>query len=257
MDPQLLLRERTCVLVGPLTSIFQNLSLTLSQLGADIAFIDKDTKVAQRFANQIMDQREVNDKFGRSVALQFDVTKPDQAKEAISRAAETFGTVDIVIDGLLTNTASPFKIDQPAEEISQLIDQSLKPSLYVAQAAVNFLKARKRGRLIYLTHESHLTGQPVDALTAAVRGGLTYFAQSIAKEMIDHTLTVNMISMGLTEEYLLGHFPECTTIKDAFEKMKAKNPFAKITEPDKVSQAIMFLAGPSGSSITGQVIRTV
>ncbi|MGE0633174.1 MAG: SDR family NAD(P)-dependent oxidoreductase, partial [Pseudobdellovibrionaceae bacterium] len=245
------------VLVGPLSSVFQNLAMSLTQMGADVAFVDKDTKIAQRFANQIMDSREVNEKFGRAVALQFDVTKADQAREAICKAAETFGCVDIVIDGLMSHTPTPFRIDQAADEISQFVDQNLKPSLYITPAAVNFLKSRKRGRMIYLAHESFLEGAPVDALNAAIRGGFTYFARALAQEMLEYTLTVNVVSLGMTEEYLMGHYPDCKTMKEALEKVKAKNPSARITEPDKVSNAILFLAGPSGSSITGQIIRTI
>lgn len=254
---QLPLRDRTCVLVGPLTSIFQHLAMGLTQMGADVAFIDKDTKVAQRFANQIMDSREVNEKFGRAAALQFDVTVPEQARDAISRAAETFGAVDIVIDGLQLNAASPFKIDQPLSEISQLIDQTVKPSLYVTQAAVNFLKGRKRGRIIYLAHAASLNGKPEDSLGAATRGGLVFFAKALAQEMLSHTLTVNVLSLGLTEEYLLGHYPDSPSIKEALEKYKTLNQTARIVEPEKVTNAILFLAGQSGSAITGQVIQTV
>ncbi len=87
MDSQFLLRERTCVLVGPLSSVFQNLAMSLTQMGADVAFVDKDTKIATRFANQIMDSREVNEKFGRAAALQFDVSKADD-KEDLQKLAQ-------------------------------------------------------------------------------------------------------------------------------------------------------------------------
>ena len=55
-----------------------------------------------------------------------------------------------------------------------------------------------------------------------------------------------------SEEYLLGHFLDCANGKEALEKMKAIEPSAKMSDPEKISHALIFLCGSSGAAITGQ-----
>jgi 3-oxoacyl-[acyl-carrier protein] reductase len=70
--------------------------------------------------------------------------------------------------------------------------------------------------------------------------------------MQEFHVAVNCVSLGLTEEYLQGHFPDSTSIKQSAEMMKVFDPSIKLTEPDKISNALLFLCSPLGISVTGQ-----
>jgi hypothetical protein len=56
----------------------------------------------------------------------------------------------------------------------------------------------------------------------------------------------------MTEEYLLGTYPECKTIQEALTQAKVEDPFVKLTEPEKITNMIMLLVSPLGSAINGQ-----
>lgn len=248
------LRERTVVIFGPMTTTVQNLIMSLTQQGADVALVDSQADKAQRFCSSISDQREVNPKFGRAGSFKVDFSKPDSIKEGISQAAQTFGSIDIYIDAMLGNDITTFPLNGEAVDFDQIYQAQLKPTLIATQVAVNFLKGRKRGRILYLLNDSYRKSNTQDALSTVFRTGLLEFAKTLSRQVSEFNITVNTFSIGLTEEYLLGHFPNSSSIKEAQEKAKAVDPLLKITEPDKISNSILFLVSQSGAAINGQHI---
>jgi 3-oxoacyl-[acyl-carrier protein] reductase len=248
------LRERVILILGSLSTTVQSLMSGLTNAGADVALLDPEANVAERFCNQLSDQREINPKHGRAMAVKTETSSYKDIKEAVGRVAQTFGGVDVLIDARMENNPTPLTLDSLEVDFDQHINKNLRTSLLATQAVAGFLKSRKKGRIIYLINDSILRNDPSDSIQAATRMGLVGFSQSLAKQIIQHNVTVNVVSIGLTEEYLLAHDPG-KTIKEALEKQRIADPSARITEPDKITNALVFLLGPSGAAVTGQVLR--
>lgn len=245
------LRERTVVILGPFSSVVQNLTLALTAQGADVALVDSDAQKASKFCQNVNDMREVNDKNGRAAAIEVNLKNEASLKDGLGKAAQTFGSIDVLIDAMMINKAQPFSFEGDLQ-LDDVLTANLKISLQASQFVVNFLKGRKRGRIVYLMNDSFNRGLQMDALGAATRTGLQAFAKAFARQVQEHNITVNCVSLGLTEEYLLQHFPECGSMKEAQEKMKAFDPMIRITEPDKVTNSVLFLCSNLGLAVTGQ-----
>ena len=253
MDIGFNLRERTVLIAGPFSSTVQSLTMSLAQMGADVAVVDKNITVATRYCSQVTDQREVNSKFGRAFAFEADLTQPKAVKDVVGRVAQSYGSVDILIDAHMINEPTPFE-ETEIDKLDELYAYSLKPAIQLTQASLGFMKNRKRGRIIYLMNDALLKGNPQDVLQTAVRTGLVSYSQSLSRALTEFNITVNCLSLGLTEEFILGHYPGEGTIKEVTQKLKEKDPTLKITEADKVTQGIIFIASQMGVAITGQVI---
>lgn len=246
------LHQRTVVILGPAGPTIQNLMMALAQQGADIALIDADAVKMQKFCQVICDQREMNEKFGRATAIPAQWDHPASIKEAIGKAAQTFGSIDIYIDAMAESKPSPFQIGSENKDVEAVLQKNLLVTLRATEYLASFLKGRKRGRIIYLLQDAMNRGLAVDATATAARTGLLAFSKTLAKQLQEFNVTVNCVSMGLTEEYLLGHFPEATSIKEAAEKMKAADSQIRITEPEKAANALIFLCCNLGAAVTGQ-----
>lgn len=246
------LHQRTVVILGPVGPTIQNLVMTLTQNGADIALIDSQAEKMQKFCSVVTDQREMNEKYGRATAIPVQWENPASLKDALGKAAQTFGSIDIYIDAMSETKPSPMEVGAEFQNLDSLIHQNLTVSLRATEFVANFLKGRKRGRIVYLLQDSMNRGLPVDAVATAARTGLIAFARTLARQLQEVNVTVNCLSLGLTEEYLLGHFPGSPSIKDAHEKMKAMDPVFRITEPDKIANSILYLCSPFGAAVTGQ-----
>lgn len=246
------LRERTVVIMGPTGPTLQNLVMALTSHGADVALIDTDAARMQRFCTSVTDQREVNPKFGRAAAFPVDFNAPGALKDAIGKAAQTFGSIDIFIDAMASHQPTPFKVGEDDPALDSIVAQNLTVSLRATEYASGFLKGRKRGRIIYVLQDAMNRGLTVDATAAAARTGLLAFSRALARQLQEFNVTVNCVSFGLTEEYLLGHFPESPSIKEAQEKMKGIDPLFRISEPEKIANALVYLCSQSGAAVTGQ-----
>lgn len=243
------LRERTTLIVGPFTTTVQSLMMGLTQLGSDCVLLDFDNSASQRFCNQINDAREINPKFGRAISIKSPMKTVEDIKDAIGSAAQMFGSVDLFVDAQIYNKPNRYKIGESLSYLDDEIQTNFKSSVMLTHAVLNFLKNRKRGRILYLLNEAY-----PDPIIAAARGALVPFAQALAKQVAEHNVTVNVLKLGLTEEYILAQFPEAKSIKEAVEKMREKEPHLRITEPDKVTNTITYLVSQYGAAVNGQVI---
>jgi 3-oxoacyl-[acyl-carrier protein] reductase len=248
------LHQRVALIAGPLSSTVSSIVMGLTRLGADCVILDPDKSVPQAFISQISDAREINDKFGRAAFIPSDLTSKDQIKDLIGRASQVFGGLDMYIDALMINQPTPMKIDEALEGLDLMIDKHLKSSLYLTNGVLAFFKSRKRGRIIYLLNDSPTAKAKEDILVQAVRSGFIKFSAALAKQVSEFNITVNALSIALTEEYILAHEPSAKSIKEALEKMKLADPSLRITEPDKITQTVTFLVSPLGIAINGQTL---
>lgn len=243
------LRERTVLIRGPFTSTVQGLVMGLTQEGANCILLDVVNEPSIRFCNQISDAREGNPKLGRALSIKNPMKTDLDIKDAIGQAVQAFGSIDLFIDAQMSVGANRFKIGEPLAHIDEEIHQNMKISLQLAHAALNFFKARRRGRVLFLMNEKY-----ADPISAAARGALTSFAQNIAPQAAEFNATVNSLCVGMTEEWILSQHPGLA-IKEALEKMKQVDSSIRITEPDKIMNTTIYLLSQAGSAINGQYLK--
>jgi 3-oxoacyl-[acyl-carrier protein] reductase len=254
------LQDRTAILTGPCNTYNQAIAIKLTQLGTNVAFVDKNIDRAQRFAQQLMDTREINERFGRAFAIAADPAAPNGVKDGVTRAAEAFGGVDFYIDGSMITEGRRFREQQSLESLNSFIDMNLRAPLLFTHAVLKFLEGRKRGRVIYLMHDALRTGLTYNSLGAATRTGLSNFARSLAREVAEFNVTVNCVAVGLTEEFLLAqNFTPSTeggtiSIQEAQSRIAQLLPQAQLMEPERIANIVAFLASPLAVGITGQTI---
>lgn len=249
---ELNLHQRTIIIFGPAGASTQTMISTFAAQGADVVLLGPEANKLQKFCQSISDLREVNPKNGRAGTVNLESFEKSHLKDAIGRASQVFGGLDVFIDVMVENRASPFKIGEDNLDLDSSIEKNLLAPLRATEFVSGFFKSRKKGRIIYILNDSMNKGLPVDAVATASRTGLIAFSKTLARQMQEFNVTVNCISLGLTEEYLQGHFPEATSIKQSAELMKTFDQSFRLTEPDKISNALLFLCSPLGISITGQ-----
>lgn len=249
------LQDRTAILTGPCNSFNQAIALKFTQLGANVALIDRNIEKMERFANQLMDAREIHERYGRAVAIQADLSKLHHVQDAISKAAESFGGIDIYIDGLMSTDVKPFRDPQALDDLERMIDVNLRSPLMMTHGVLRFLEGRKRGRVIYLMHDLIRNGYPNNSLITVTRTGLSAFARTLSREVADKNITVNCVAIGVTEEFLLNQAAgESVSIQELQQRLLQTQPHAQMVEPDRIANMVAFLASPLGIGITGQTV---
>jgi 3-oxoacyl-[acyl-carrier protein] reductase len=211
------LQDRTAIITGEVDSINQALGRKLTQLGTDVAFIHTTTDRAQKFCEQLMNNYEVNDKFGKAIAIKIDLAKPANFQDSISKVAESFGGIDILIDNMSHNNLQSFKDANSLDGLDQFLNINLKAPLFFTHAALKFLESRKRGRVIYLLPDLARIGLQKNSMLAASRTSLIHFSKSLAREVQASNITVNCVASGLSEEFVLSQKLEAKSLQAGVE----------------------------------------
>ncbi len=250
----MLLRERTVLIVGPFSTMTQQLMLLLTQEGADCVLVGPKNPIAEKYVIQLNDSREANEKNGRALFIHCELTNSNEIKDVVTKTIQSFGSIDIYVDAQLENQPTPMNIGGDIDQLNDLIHKNLASAMLFTNGVLPFLKNRKKGRIIFLMNQAHSECAIQDIIASSLRSGLKSFTQILAQQVSEFNITVNTLTLTLTEEYILGHFPQSQSIKQAVQLLKEKDPTIRITEPEQVAQAILFLGGNGGGGVSGQSI---
>ncbi len=253
------LNDKTVVLAGPYGLLLQNLTAQLAECGADVAVLTDDIKSAQRVCQNIMDMREVSEKFGRAAAIEVKLHDEKNVNASLSRAAELFGSTDIYIDAYLFGLKVPFYGDAnpgPSGSKSTIETQfhsTLEFSKTLSQAALAFLKSRARGRMLYLFHE--LDVMMAEKVESKVFAEFNEYIVKLAHSLVESHTAVNALAVGVNEEYLLSRFPKTPTIQRSLQELVKVRPQARLVDYSDIAQVVSFLVSPVANGLSGQVIH--
>jgi len=135
------------------------------------------------------------------------------------------------------------------EDWDTVLDTNLKGAFLFTKALTrNFMKLRM-GRIINVASVVGLSGNAGQANYAASKAGLIGFTKSVAKELASRGVTANVIAPGFIETDMTSELKEETR-----EAARAHIPLGEFGQPADIAASAVFLAGPGGGYITGQVL---
>src|SRR3954468_15575133 len=86
---------------------------------------------------------------------------------------------------------------------------------------------------------------------SAAKAGIIGFTRTVAHELAPHGIRVNAVAPGPTAtERVRSHWDEA-----GWARLNAEQPLGRVSDPDDIAEAIVFLAGPRARMITGQVLH--
>ena len=246
------LSDKTAVVYGDFSQLLQNVAAALSENGADVALITNDSKSAQRYCQNLMDLREVSERYGRSAAIEWSGKVETESRDAFSRSAEIFGSIDIFVDASLCGLKFP-EDTADISKIEKSFSDAFAKSRKMTESALEFIRGRSKARLLYLVNELDL--QTLQASSPGLIEEFNEFIKHTCAETFREQMTVNVISLGITEQYLLNKFPKAKSIREALTIVQQKQAHARLTEYAEVSSVLSFFASPLSSAVNGQVIH--
>ena len=233
------LNDRTVVLAGPLNQITSTIVTVMSERGCDVGIVTNErTNEVQRFCENINDVREVHHNYGRSACIAAELDSDKSCTEAIGRVAETFGSIDIVVDTHL------LELTEKSEEL----DARFERTKTLCGAAMPFVEGRNKGRIVFLTNDILLSS--FDKLEQMME-----IKKEFSSRVQQANITMNCIATGITEELLLKMYGATKSIKEAFADYQEKNGKCRIIEPTEVASLVSFVASPISSALNGQTLH--
>ena len=237
------------LVTGGASGIGRVLSERLLADGASVAILDLAGSAAraQALAGCASDGASV-------IGLPCDVSNEAQVAAALAQAAARLGRIDILVNNAALFSAltpGPFEAILADEWQRVMAVNTLGPFL-CARAALPYLKASGRGRIINLASGAPLKGVPNMLHYVTSKGAVIAFTRALARELGAHGITVNAVAPGFTmSDGVLAHPVHAEKYRDA---ILASRAIKRDETPQDIAGAVSFLASADAAFITGQTL---
>ena len=214
----------------------------LAQAGAEVYLASRTPAELERAADSIRSAG------GRAHPLVFDVT--DTA--AMQAAVAGIPNLDILINNAGGNLPEPF-LDVTEKHLDRILDLNVRAAFLVAQAAVRKMleqsdRRSRGGAVINITSQMGHVGAPLRTVYCMTKHALEGLTKSLAVELAPHNIRVNSIAPTFIETPLTRPFFADPKFS---EWVLNRIPLGRLGTLDEVTAAIVFLASPAASLITG------
>ncbi|MFY2099456.1 SDR family NAD(P)-dependent oxidoreductase [Achromobacter xylosoxidans] len=209
--------------------------------GASVAVLDRDYPAGADAALA-----------GGRVNLHCDVSSGASCEQAVARAAQALGGIDLLVNNAGIVAATRIW-DLPEDEFRRMLDVNLTGTYNVTRAALPHLFESGRGpAIVNLGSTAALRGGGLlgGSHYAASKGGVISFTKALARELGPRGVRANCVAPGIIEtDMTLGKFGE-----NWEQELKQGIPLQRFGSPAEVAQAILFLASDLSSYSTGIVV---
>lgn len=238
-----LLAGRVALVTGAGRGIGEAISRALAESGAQVVVTDVDLEAARHVADGIGN--------GRAVAAFLDVTEASSVQAALAEAKKTFGDVDVLVNNAFFATPGPFlEVDDASDR--RTVEVVLLGSMTVTRSVLPGLIARQGGRIVNVISDAGRTGEANLVAYSAAKAGLAGFTKALAREVGRNSITVNGVSPGITRTQTTLDGLAASGVSE--QSVARRYPLGRLGEPEDIAQAVVWLASPLASFVTGQVL---
>ncbi|MFZ6680104.1 SDR family oxidoreductase [Undibacterium sp. Tian12W] len=185
---------------------------------------------------------------GKAIAVQGDVSKPEDVAQLFTTAKEVFGRIDVVVNSAGSMTMTTINTSN-IDAFDKLIAINLRGTfLVLAQAAQH---VEKGGRIIALSTSVIAKSFPAYGPYIASKAGVEGLVHVLANELRGRDITVNAIAPGPVGTEMFFH----GKTEEQVSNIARMNPMERIGTPAEIASAVAFLAGPDGVWVNSQVLR--
>lgn len=256
------LRGRVALITGGASGIGWATARSFASEGAHVALLDVSPEVTTRAAD-LATEFDIH-----TLGLPCDVTDERSVVSAVSLAVETLEGVDHVVHSAAIGSGKygfPFTNLTPTDW-PRVLEVNVMGMVHLAHAAVEGLKARGRGTMVFVASVAGQMGSQTDPPYSASKAANINFAQCLAKDLAKHQIRVNSVCPGMVKTPLnLGVWqawhdqapPEERLDYDTWAEAKIKQvcPLGTWQTPEDIADLIVFLSSDRARQITGQTMN--
>lgn len=243
----MLLENKIALVTGGSLGIGRATVLALASEGADVAFTYLGFRKHQSEADDVVGLAMECGR--RSLAIESDVSKFDEAQKVVQKVVSEFGSLHILVNNAgITRDGVVWKMSE--EQWDQVIDVNLKGCFNYVRAASPIFREQRYGKIVNIASINGMRGKFGQANYAASKAGIIGLTKTVAKELGKYGVNVNAIAPGMIETDLTEQVAD-----EVKQQAKSEIVLGHFGKPEDVANLIVFLVSDRAKFITGEVIK--
>ncbi len=237
------LQGKVCLVTGGTRGIGRAIVLALAEAGADVVF---NYQHSSEQAEEVLQQ--ATEKGVRAKAARADVGVPGEVDQLVAETGAELGPITILVNNAgITRDKSFLKMSK--ELWDEVMRVNLDGVYNVTHAVLPSMIAASWGRIISISSFVGLTGNFGQTNYAATKAGIIGFTMALAREVARKGVTVNAVAPGFVTTDMTKDVPV-----PVLEQVRSNTPVGRLGNPEEVAYAVLCLADPRASYITGQTL---
>jgi 2-deoxy-D-gluconate 3-dehydrogenase len=245
MDSPFTLAGQSALVTGASRGIGRAIALALARAGANVTLGVRDPGAADGLVDEIAT-------IGVGCfAVGMDVTDLARSRTAIDAAVSRFGRLDVLVNNAGGGVAGPAS-EVTEDDFDSVWALNTKSTFFLSQHAAGHMKSQGGGAIVNVSSQAGLVALPGESSYCIAKAAVNHLTRCLAVEWGDVGIRVNAVAPTFIEtDGTSEALADPAFRADTIERIAALH---RIGVPAEVSGAVVFLASPAASLITGHIL---
>ena len=251
---------QVAVVTGAARGIGRAIALRLAKNGADVAIADLDLAGAKEF-DEVLEADSVEDEIRnlgrRSLGVEADLGRSENADALIEQTVAAFGRVDILVN-CAGGATIPHEISRasvtPDAEMTAVFAANYGSMVFCSRAAVKQMRRQGNGVIVNIASVAGIFAPPTGDIAhyGASKAAMVSFTRSLAGEVGPDGIRVNAVAPGIIMTARIAALAGTRDVGTPEQAMGV--PLGRMGEPDDVAKVVQFFASDLSAYVTGQCV---
>jgi NAD(P)-dependent dehydrogenase (short-subunit alcohol dehydrogenase family) len=254
------LKDKVAIVTGASRGIGEGIALCMAEAGANVVVASRTVKEIDYMPGTIQSVvKQIEDRGGRALPVQVDVSDEDQVKAMVDKTMEEFGQIDILVNnaGLVLTVKPLWEVTR--EEWDGLFSVDFAGTFLCCKYAIPHMIERQYGKIINMGSIQGRQGLRGQAAYGGCKAGIHNFTLALAKDVAAYNINVNCVGAGASRSYMIESMINTKLTEEAKDSIfdvlyENCSLFRREVTAEDIGNLCVFLGSEDSRNINGQTI---